>query len=43
MYKPYSFQQIELLIDNFIVEFSIYLKFTKIKRKLITYRYFKSI
>ena len=38
-----SFQKIELLTDNFIIEFSINLKFTKIKRKCITYRDFKSI
>ena len=38
-----SFQQIELLTDHFIFEFSINLKFTKIKRKRIIYRDFKSI
>ena len=38
-----SFQQIELLTDHFIIEFSINLKFTNIKRKLITYRDVKSI
>ena len=38
-----SFQQNELLTDHFIVEFSINLKFTKIKLKRITYRDFKSI
>ena len=37
------FQLIELLTDHFIVKFSINLKFTKIKLKLITYREFKSI
>ena len=41
--NPNYFQQIELLTDHFIVEFSINLKFTNIKRKRITYRYFKSI
>ena len=41
--NPNSFQQIELLKDHFIIEFSINLKFTKIKRKCITYRDFKSI
>ena len=41
--KSNYFQQIELLMDHFIVEFFINLKFTKIKRKSITYRYFKSI
>ena len=38
-----SFQQIELLTEYFIIEFSINLKYTKIKRKRITYRDFKSI
>ena len=43
--NPYSFQKIELLTDHFIIEFSINLKFSKIKRKRITdlYRDFKSI
>ena len=41
--KPNSFQKIELLTDHFIIEFSINLKFSKIKRKCITYRDFKSI
>ena len=41
--NPNSFQKNELLTDHFIIEFSINLKFTKIKRKLITYRDFKSI
>ena len=41
--NPNSFQKIELLSDHFIIEFSINLKFTKIKRKLITYRDFTSI
>ena len=41
--NPNSFQKIELLTDHFIIEFSINLKFTKIKRKHITYRDFKSI
>ena len=40
---PNSFQQIELLTDHFIVEFSINLKFTNIKRKRVTYRDYKSI
>ena len=41
--NPKSFQQIELLTDHFIVKFSINLEFTKIKRKRINYRDFKSI
>ena len=41
--NPNSFQKIELLTDYFIIEFSINLKFSKIKRKRITYRDFKSI
>ena len=41
--NPNSFQQIELQTDHFIVEFSINLKFTKIKRKRIKYIDFKSI
>ena len=41
--NPNLFQQIELLTDHFIVEFSINLKFTTIKRKRITYKYVKSI
>ena len=41
--NPNSFQKIELLTDHFIIEFSINLKFTNIKRKRITYRDFKSI
>ena len=41
--NPNSFQKIELLTDHFIIKFSINLKFTKIKRKLITYIDFKSI
>ena len=43
--NPNSFTKIELLTDHFIIEFSINLKFTKIKRKRITdlYRDFKSI
>ena len=41
--NPNSFQKIELLTDHFIIEFSINLKFTKIKRKRIAYRDFKSI
>ena len=41
--NPNSFQKIELLTDHFIIEFSINLKFIKIKRKRITYRDFKSI
>ena len=41
--NPNSFQKIELLTDHFIIEFSIILKFTKIKRKRNTYRDFKFI
>ena len=41
--NPNSFQKIELLTDYFIIIFSINLKFSKIKRKRITYRDFKSI
>ena len=41
--NPNSFQKIELLTDHFIIEFSINLKFSNIKRKRITYRDFKSI
>ena len=41
--NPNSFQKIELLTDHFIIEFSINLKFTNIKRKRITYRDVKSI
>ena len=41
--NPNSFQQIKLLTDHFIIEFSINLKFTKSKRKRITYNDFKSI
>ena len=41
--NPNSFQKIELLTNHFIIEFSINLKFTRIKRKRITYRDFKSI
>ena len=41
--NPNSFQQIEILTDDFIVEFSIILKFTKIKRKRITITKYRSI
>ena len=45
---PNSFQQIKLLTDHFIVEFSVNLKFTKIKQNIVyrdfkTYTDFKSI
>ena len=41
--NPNSFNKLNYGTDHFIVEFSIDIKFTKIKRKRITYRDFKSI